>query len=106
MSLKILPIDGEDKNYEFKCDFDGVIYTLNVRYNSRMDRWILDIKTVDDEYILMGIPLLIGTDFIARFKDSRLPHGQLFIVNIPDQYTDAGEDELGTDALVFYNEAI
>lgn len=105
MAIKQIAVVSSIPNYEFKTDLDGVTYTLSFRYNSRMDRWIMDIKTEDDDPIIMGIPILLGVSLIKRFADSRLPAGDIFAISVGTTTAEAGKEDLGENVLLLYQEA-
>jgi hypothetical protein len=105
MAIKEIAVVSSIPNYEFKTDLDGVTYTLAFRYNSRMDRWIMDIKTEDDDPIIMGIPILLGVSLVKRFADSRLPAGDIFAISTGTTTSEAGKEDLGENVLLLYQEA-
>jgi|GEM_PF-1912149 len=100
--LFTLPFDNLDANFEERIDLEDTTYIFWVRYNTRMARWVLSIKTDDNENIVMGLPLLTGVDLLERFKDERLPQGTLTAINLNSD-TDEGErDDLGEGLIVVY----
>lgn len=105
MAVVKLPLDSLNLSYEFKVDLDGTTYTVAIRFNSRSAVWIMDLKTVNDDSIIMGIPLLLGSDLFGRFKDSRLPPGTFLMVNLESDVEEASETNLGTEVLLLYEEA-
>lgn len=104
MALLKLPLRSDIPKYEFRIDLDGVTYTLAFRFNFRMTRWIMDLKTENNIPVIMGIPVLIGTDILERYQSSDLPPGNLFAVNLEDDFVEAGEDDLGNNVIIMYNE--
>ncbi len=106
MALIQLPVNSDQANYEFKTTIDGTKYTFAFRFNTRADRWIMDIKTGSGDVLVTGIPLLAGVDFLARFnKDIRFPQGNLFLLNLIDENANPGRDDLGSNVLLVYQEA-
>lgn len=105
MALFKIPVNSNLPSYEFRIDLEGVTYTFAFRINVRMDRWIMDIKTENNVDVLLGVPVLIGTDFLARFQSDSLPPGELFSINLKDDFVDADAEALGTDVVILYNEA-
>ena len=103
--LIIIPLRNDIPSYEFKVDLDGTTYTMAIRYNSRLATWIMDLKTEQDESIVLGVPILLGTILFDRFSDSRVPPGDLFIINIEDETAEATRDNLGENVLLMYEEA-
>jgi hypothetical protein len=100
MALITIPLRNDIPDYEFKVDLDGTTYTLTIRYNTRLATWIMDLKTEQDESIVLGVPLLLGTILLERFPDSRVPPGDLFLINIEDETAEATRDNLGENVLL------
>jgi len=87
---------------------DNVVYRLTFVFNTRCLAWHMDIATQDGTIIVAGIKLMPQIDLLFRHKDTRLPPGRLFAVDVED-----GEDalrpeksELGTKMrLMYFTEA-
>lgn len=105
MALFKLPVRSDIPSYEFRVDLEGTTYTFAFRFNERMERWVMDVKTENNIPILLGLPVLIGTDFFVRFQSDSLPPGQLFIINLKANFTEADRDAFGSDVITLYNES-
>jgi len=105
MVIKQLPVNSDIANYEFKTDLEGTRYIFTFRFNTRANRWIVDILQDDKTMILSGIPLVLGTDLIGRFQNADLPPGNLFLVNLENEYAECGRNDLGNDVLLMYQES-
>ena len=105
MAIIQLPVNSDNSNYSFKVDLDDSTYMFRFRFNTRLDKWLMDIATEDEINLLVGIPLLPGTLLSSRFTDSRLPQGRLFIFNTVDENRECGRNDLGNDCLLLYDEA-
>jgi len=101
MAIEI-PLRKDVPSYSFRIDLDGTTYTMAIHYNERMDRWAMDFRTENNEDILIGIPLLLGTSLLARFRDSRLPDGDLFMINIEDETVEGNRDNFSVNAKLIY----
>jgi len=64
--------------YKFKITFEGTVYTLRFIFNTRMNRWILDIADSGDNDIICGLPILIERDIAGQYVIVGLPPGILF----------------------------
>ena len=107
MAILQLPVSSDRASYEFKITIENVKYTFAFRFNSRADRWIMDIKTGGGVMLVAGLPLLIGVDLLAQFKDAKeIPQGNLFLVNLFDQNESPGRDDLGNNVLLMYQETV
>lgn len=78
--LKI-PMSPTQHWYSFRIALSQAIYTLDIRYNIRVDRWILSIYDSAQNPIVMGLPLLVGRDIIGQYATLALPPGPLFCVD-------------------------
>ena len=105
MPLAKIPVRADLPSYEFRIDLDGSSYTFVFRFNERMGRWIMDIKTENNEPVLLGSPVLIGSDFLTRFQSDLLPPGELFSINLKDNFVDSDREAFGNDVIILYNEA-
>ena len=106
MAIKEIPLRNDILHYDFRVDLDGETFTLTLRYNVRMARWILDIADSDAVPLAVGIPLLLGITLTGRFKIEALPAGHLFLINLQDANTEATEDDIGDNSKLLYSEAI
>ena len=97
-----LPVTSEFSAYDFRTTLEGTVYTFNIRYNERMDRWVFDILTSSEEQIIMGVPILLGVNLLGMYQDKRLPLGVLFAINLKDELVEAKRDDLGTNVLLLY----
>lgn len=97
MSNYELPISDEPSQ-EFICELDGIKYLFRVQLNVRGDFWTLDVNTVDDEPIALGIPLVLGADLLAN---ERFIHGVLFLVGYSGKGVDPTGDTLGEYGLIW-----
>lgn len=43
-----------DSNYEYMVALERVTYKIHLYYNDRMEKWIYDIKFVDDTPVVLG----------------------------------------------------
>lgn len=99
-----MPVTPTPPVYEFRVDLDGVTFSISIRINGRSNRWIMDVKDTDDNPLVMGTPLLQGTDLIDRFKDQRLPAGHFIMQSLEDETREAGADDLGENSLLLYED--
>ena len=103
MELYQIPLSA-DGAYDFDIELDSDLFNLGFHYNKRMERWIMDIRDLAGNSIVMGIPLLIGDDLLVEYGGSTLPKGEFYIVNYADQFENPNEDTLESDAFLFYLE--
>ena len=102
MTTYILPLNSDVPWYRFKISLDSVVYTLRLRFNSRMDRWIFDIADSSNNDILLGLPLLIQRDLFGQYILSGLPNGMLIVTDDTEQDEQPTRNSFGTDKTLNY----
>lgn len=88
--------------YTFQMTLTQVIYTLTMRYNTRMNRWILDVNDSQNNQILSSIPLLINRNLIGQYTTLNLPPGMIFVTDDTNQDTQATQYSFGVDHSLWY----
>jgi hypothetical protein len=65
---------------------EGRSYKLTFDWNSRSDRWSLDIATEDGDAVLNGAVLAIGIDLLRTVPSTfdHVPPGWLYVVGTDD----------------------
>ncbi len=105
MALRQLPIINSKLDQKFTTALEGVTYTFRIKWNFRASRFIMDIATAQGEAILEGIPMVVSWPLIGRFKDDRLPPGEIFILDTSDANSEPGEESLGVTHYVLYRDS-
>lgn len=83
MPLEI-PIASLNAKNSQTVAMDNVVYRLTFVFNTRCLAWGMDIATQDGVVIVAGIKLLPQIDLFSRHKDTRLPKGRLFVIDVED----------------------
>ena len=106
MAYLEVPLRTDIYAYTQKTAIEGVVYTLGLKYNSRMGRWVLDIMDAAGEMLLSGIKMLINYPMTRRFigRIEGLPEGHFIIVDETGQERNPGRDDLGDDIKLIYVE--
>lgn len=81
MALSIIPIRNDIPAYTEQLDLEGTRYFMRFKFNSRVDRWFMDLLDENQSEILNGIKIIVDFDLLGRFKDERLPPGLLYAVD-------------------------
>lgn len=102
-----IPLRRDIFDYTQQITLEAVIYTLGIRYNGRMDRWLLDIKDAAASDLLLGIPLLNGVPLTYKWvgRIVGLPPGQFLLVDETGAGRSPSKDDLGDDLKLIYYEA-
>jgi hypothetical protein len=84
----------------------GIVYTLNFRYNRVNSTWVMDIGDSLATPMIMGIPLVTGTDLLGQFRYLGIGGGVPMITmtiavgHSPDETPTY--DDLGIDSHLYY----
>ncbi len=90
----VLTSDGSQK---FTIVLDGVNYSFNVSFNTRMQVWRANIAT-EGVTLANGVTLVGGVDILKQYT---FILENFFMVNLNDPKIDATADNLGTDVKLF-----
>jgi hypothetical protein len=100
-----LPIRSDLSAYSFQLELEGVLFNFYFYYNQRMDRWFMDIKEQDDTPVIMGIPMLYGSDLIGRFVMDGRPLGRMGVWDESGKEQNATQFIFGQPVLLLYEES-
>lgn len=99
-----LPVERTLPSFSYQVQLDGTIYTLRYTFNDRMGKWFLDLRTEIGDPIVEGIPIVSDWDLFGRFRDDRLPPGNLFAFDTSGLSVDPGRYDLGERVSMIYEE--
>lgn len=105
MGFFTLPISSDEGYYSFDVELEGEIYIFYLRYNNRAEKWVISMYDSNEDPIFQGLYLVLGYDYFNSFYDSRLPSGNLVLVNIESANEEPTRDNLGTNCKLLYYEA-
>lgn len=89
--------------YGLRVSLSGVIYTINLRYNTRMHRWIMDINDASNNPIQVGLPILIDRNVAGQYVTAGLPPGTTFSVcETANPLTQPSRLSFGTTHTLYY----
>jgi hypothetical protein len=72
--------------YTFGITLAGVQYFMTMRYNSRADRWFLDVADSQRTPVVTGLPLLVDRRLLQQYPTLPVPYGELIVTD------DSGRD--------------
>lgn len=75
---------------------------MHLRYNGRMQRWIMDLNDAADEPILSGVPVIILRDLTGQYTTLQLPDGTFFATDDTNQDVQATLLSFGTDHTLYF----
>lgn len=106
MANRILPAFQTLPAFSYQIDLQGTVYTLRYTFNTRMDKWTLDIRTEFEAPIVVGQPIISDWPIFERFRDTRLPPGILFAYDTSGQAIDPGRFDLGNRVQMIYQDGV
>jgi hypothetical protein len=100
----IVPVDAGTPHYSESVALGASVYVLTFRYNSRMDRWIMDIADSNANTLLTGMPVLSMASVLRTLKGSvpGLPKGLLFAADLSGAGADPQLATFGAGCPLFY----
>lgn len=87
--------------FEQTLRLSGELYRLVGRWNA-LGFWTLDIFDKNDAPLLLGQKIVINTDILARYQDTRLPPGKLFAVSTGGDTV--GRNDIGASVQLVYQD--
>lgn len=102
MAVFALPVTNADPNYRFQIELEGRLYFFEFRYNTRMERWLMDLEDENQDPLVVGIPVLTNLFLLAQFVDDRLPPGFIIAQDESGEGKQATRQQLGNDVKLLY----
>ncbi len=92
--MAVFEIPLISQNQTLSIILGGVTYDLTVTWNPSMSTWVIDIRDINDNDILLGIPMVTGIDLLAQYEyigiDGNLIVQTDFNPNEQPTFTDLG----------------
>jgi hypothetical protein len=102
MSVIVLPTRRDLPHYTFEIDLDGKTFGFEFRWNTRDEAWRFSISDASGEVLLAGRKVVLGFPLIVRFRDPRLPAGDLSAIDTSGQDKESGLEDLGSRVKLLY----
>lgn len=99
-----IPLRSDLPHFDMQVTLDGVIYTLEFRWNRREGFWYMSLLHEDGTPLVLSMKFVIDHPFACRCRDSRRPPGALIAVDTSTQHRDPGLSDLGSRVLLVYFE--
>lgn len=102
MAVFEIPTRNDVFNYEFGVDqLESVTYLFRIRYNARMDRWMLDVPNV-----AYNIPVVGGPELFKQIHHlTGIPPGQIKVIDLDGLNRDAERTTLSDRIVLGYQES-
>lgn len=102
MAALLIPVDANAPHYEIEVELDGAAFRLAFRWNDRAEAWLLDVSDVDGVALLTSRRVVVDLPLLARFRDPRLPAGELIAVDTASTGADPSFEDLGERVVLLY----
>lgn len=103
MRILTIPTRTQGANQSVFTTLDGRRYRLDLRWNGRIQRWMVSVYTGAGDLVVGTKALVVGGDVFAtcRYRDD-VPRGILTLRDLSDLAVEASLDSLGVShTLVF-----
>lgn len=100
--MQILPFVPSIPFYRFTTTIDSTNYIFDVRWNSRSERWAIDISEENGTSILHGGIIVLGAAIGRTSTHLLLMSGVIVARDTTMELRDPGLDDLGTRVKVYY----
>jgi len=82
--------------YNLRTKLDNTDYTLRFAWNQRLERWSMDILSIQDIVLVSGIKLVSNWPLLRYYQwDLRVPQGEVMAVDLSPDLSPPGIDDLG-----------
>lgn len=79
--MLIGPTRTDRPAYRWRNRLDGEFWAMRMVWNSRVQRWYLDIANAAGTAVVEGLAVVTGHDLLAPIPAGNRPPGQLFVVD-------------------------
>jgi hypothetical protein len=100
--IETIPLRNDIFLYNFKISLSSIVYTLTLRYNGRMDRWIMAIADTAGNQILDGIVLLVNRNLKSQYPTLNLMPGLLQMVDTTNTFSEPTQFSIGNNNYLAY----
>lgn len=105
MAVEILQLSSDHEYQEAEFQLDGETFRLLVRYNKRIDSWVLSVFDFEGTAVATGRRITVNNFLFPWLVTSARPSGQLMALDSQDEDSDPGHDDLGTRVVLYYLDA-
>jgi hypothetical protein len=102
VALQTFPMRNDVPQYSFNISLSGTVFNIQVLFNVRMQRYIMNINDTQGNTILAGIPVLIERNLTGQYITLAIPSGTFFCTDDTGQDTQPTQFSFGLDHTMFY----
>lgn len=104
MTFFEIPLRHDLPFYKFRINLSGVTYSLEIRYNGRMNRYIMNVNDAQNNQILSGLPVLINRNMTGQYRTLSIPVGTFFSVDDTNQGVQPTQYSFGLTHTMVYGD--
>lgn len=105
MTTLVIPTRTDEARYSIEIDLDQLTYRFDFDWNDRAEAWSFDLYDANNVLLLAGRRVVVGFPLINRFRDARLPPGDLHAVDTSTANLDPKFADLGDRVKLLYVES-
>lgn len=98
----LVPMINVNEAFEFTVALDEVVYTLSVRWNSRMENWIFDLFIDDDQPVQTGNTFIVNVPLLFQNQRTIKFPGMLMAINTAENEVNPDRWTIGGDVKLYY----
>lgn len=98
----LISTEGISRQQDLELRIDSIPFIVRFQWMERLQRWVVDFLTLDDQPILTGRVLIPNGPLTNRYTGDALPAGEFFAVRKDEGSEPFGLDELSTQCLFFF----
>lgn len=88
-----------------QSELDGTTYNFRFRWSDRGGCWHMDMRTLDDEPIVLSARLITGFALLRRVLRPGRPPGELFMMDLTGRGEEPNFEEFGSRFVLMYLDA-
>jgi len=97
-----LPCRTDVPAYDFEIDLDDRSFLLVFHWNDRAAAWFFSITSADGDLLVAGRRVVVDFPLLSRFRDNRLPSGEIVAVDTSGEQRNPGIADLGARVKLLY----
>lgn len=102
MAATTINLDGNGPDRRAVVDLSGEDFTIRMRWNARVSRWVLDLSDAAGALVVAGIALVVDKPLLWWCRSDRRPQGELVVVDTEGLGSSPGFADLGTRCALTY----
>jgi hypothetical protein len=95
MAVETIPVRSDIDYYAMTVALGENDFRLTFAYNTRDDRWYMDIAKADGTALVNGVPMVVDTPLLLRYTNPALPEGYLIATDTTGEGIEAAKEDFG-----------